>query len=262
MRIKEKTIVVTGGAAGIGKALCERFMQENAAYVVVVDRNIDQAEEVAQRIGGTAIKCDVSNESQIIALIDEVENRFAPIDLFCSNAGIAPLDTEIGNAASSPNADWERSWKVNVMAHVYAARALIPRMTKRGGGYFLQTVSAAGLLSQIDGAVYSTTKHAAIGFAGSLAITHKEHGIRVSALCPQGVDTPMLDAMPNDQHMRDGVLSAEIVAECVIAGLLDERFLILPHEIVAKYMKYKTGDYDRWISGMVKMRAHIAKSIQ
>lgn len=257
MEISGKTVVVTGGAAGIGKALCERFAHEGAKHVIVVDRAIDQAEIVAQHIGGTAIKCDVSDESQIIALINAVEDQLAPIDLFCSNAGIAPLDAEVGNATSSPNADWERCWGVNVMAHVYAARALLPRMTARGGGYLLHTISAAGLLSQIDGAVYSTTKHAAIGFAESLAITHRAQGIRVSALCPQGVDTPMLKAMPMGPQMRDGVLTAETVAQCVIEGLYDERFLILPHKIVDDYMKRKTQDYDRWIAGMVKLRTHL-----
>lgn len=257
MDIRGKTAVVTGGAAGIGAALCVRFAKEAAAHVIVVDRAIDQAQQVASEIGGTAIQCDVSDERQIIALVDEVESRFAPIDLFCSNAGIAPLDRERGWVASSPNAEWDRSWGVNVMAHVYAARALTPRMAKRGGGYFLHTISAAGLLSQIDGAVYSTTKHAALGFAESLAITHREQGIRVSALCPQGVDTPMLNAMPDGPQKRDGVISAEAVADCVIRGLNDERFLILPHDIVAEYMQAKTRDYDRWISGMVKLRARL-----
>ena len=203
MEIRGKTVVVTGGAAGIGKALCERFAQEGTKHIIVVDRAIDQAEIVAQHIGGTAIKCDVSDENQIITLINAVEDQLTPIDLFCSNAGIAPLDTEVGNATSSTNADWERCWGINVMAHVYAARALLPRMTARGGGYFLHTISAAGLLSQIDGAVYSTTKHAAIGFAESLAITHRAQGIRVSALCPQGVDTPLLKAMPAGPQMGD-----------------------------------------------------------
>lgn len=257
MEINGKTVVVTGGAAGIGAALCAKFASESAAHVVVVDRDIALAQRVASQIGGTAIHCDVSDEAQIIALVDQVESNLAPIDLFCSNAGIAPLDTDPGWAASSPNSDWENGWGVNVMSHVYAARALTPRMEKRGSGYFLHTISAAGLLSQIDGAIYSTTKHAALGFAESLAITHQEQGIRVSALCPQGVDTPMLEAMPDGPQKRDGVISAEAVANCVVEGLRDERFLILPHEIVAEYMKTKTRDYDRWISGMIKLRARL-----
>lgn len=260
MDITGKTIVVTGGAAGIGAALCARFAKGAAAHVIVVDRAIAQAQQVARQIGGIAIQCDVSDERQMVTLINDVETRFAPIDLFCSNAGIAPLDSERGWVASSSNADWERSWAVNVMAHVYAARALTPRMAKRGGGYFLHTISAAGLLSQIDGAVYSTTKHAALGFAESLAITHREHGIRVSALCPQGVDTPMLNAMPDGPQKRDGVMSADAVANCVMTGLRDERFLILPHEIVADYMQAKTQNYDRWIAGMVRLRARLNQS--
>ena len=257
MRVTGKIVVVTGGAAGIGKSLCERFHAEGALKVVVADPAFAQARAVAQTIGGEAMHCDVADEGQIIALVDHVERNHGPIDLFCSNAGIATSDTERGNAASAPNAAWTRSWEVNVMAHVYAARALAPRMAARGGGYFLNTVSAAGLLSQIDGAVYSTTKHAAIGFAESLAITHRDQGIRVSVLCPQGVDTPMLRAMPGGPQTRDGVLTAETVAGCVVDGLANERFLILPHEIVADYVKRKTSDYDRWIAGMANLRKRI-----
>lgn len=254
MRVENKVVVVTGGAAGIGKAMCERFHAEGAAKVVVVDLAIEQAQAVAEGISGEAVECDVSDEKQIVRLVELVEDRYGPIDLFCSNAGIAILDAQRGEAASSPNSHWQRGWEVNVMAHVYAARVLTPRMASRGGGYFLNTVSAAGLLSQIDGAVYSTTKHAAIGFAESLAITHQDHRIKVSVLCPQGVDTPMLRSMPGGAERQDAILSAAEVAGCVVEGLADERFLILPHAIVAEYMQRKTQDYDRWLSGMVRLR--------
>lgn len=257
MQVEKKVVVVTGGAAGIGKALCERFHAEGAAKVVVADLAIEQAQSVAEGISGDAIQCDVADEEQIVRLVELVEDRYGPIDLFCSNAGIAILDAQRGEATSSPNSLWQKGWEVNVMAHVYAARVLAPRMASRGGGYFLNTVSAAGLLSQIDGAVYSTTKHAAIGFAESLAITHRGQGIKVSVLCPQGVDTPMLRSMPGGGERQDGILSAAQVAGCVVEGLADERFLILPHAIVAEYMQRKAHDYDRWISGMIRLRSRL-----
>lgn len=254
MNVRGKTVVVTGGGSGIGRALCRRFHREGAASVVVADLNAAAAEAVASEIGGAAFACDVADERQIIALVDQTEKRHGPIALFCSNAGIAAFDARPGDATSASNEAWARSWAVNVMAHVYAARALTPRMAARGGGYFLHTVSAAGLLSQIGGAPYATTKHAALGFAENLAIMHHDQGIRVSVLCPQGVDTPMLRALPPGPQQRDGVLSAEAVADSVIEGLAAERFLILPHAKVADYVHRKAADYDRWIAGMVKLR--------
>ncbi|QEX17687.1 dehydrogenase [Hypericibacter terrae] len=254
MKVEGKIVVVTGGASGIGRALCRRFHQEGAAKVVVADLDREAAERVAGEIAGAAIECDVSDEAQIVRLVEETESRFGPIALFCSNAGIATFDPSPRDPTGASNAAWMRSWGVNVMAHVYAARALTGRMAARGGGYFLNTASAAGLLSQIGGAAYATTKHAAIGFAETLAIAHRDDGIRVSVLCPQGVDTPMLHALPAGPQARDGVMSAEEVAACVVEGLAAERFLILPHPVVADYMKRKTADYDRWLAGMVRLR--------
>ncbi|MDB5451833.1 MAG: short-chain dehydrogenase, partial [Caulobacteraceae bacterium] len=184
------------------------------------------------------------------------EQRFGRIDLFCSNAGVSVRDADLENAASSPDEGWALGWGVNVMAHVYAARACLPGMIARGEGYFLNTVSAAGLLSQIGSAIYSTTKHAAVGFAESLAITHREHGIGVSILCPQAVDTPMLGGARGSQSV-DGVLSAEAVADAVVEGLDLESFLILPHPQVVTYMQRKTADYDRWIRGMARLREQV-----
>jgi NAD(P)-dependent dehydrogenase (short-subunit alcohol dehydrogenase family) len=249
-----KIVVVTGGAQGIGAALCERFAPEGAKAVVVADINLAGAEAVAAKIGGTAIRCDVSREADIVRLIDDTETRFGPIDLFCSNAGIAVLDPDWDNPASAADDGWARSWAVNVMAHVYAARHLVPRMSARGGGYFLHTVSAAGLLSQIGSGPYATTKHAALGFAENLAINGRDRGIKVSVLCPQGVDTPMLHGIDRGVPDMDGVLTPTQVADAVVAGLDTERFLILPHPEVTTYMRRKTEDADRWLAGMARLR--------
>lgn len=254
MKLAGKIVVVTGGAQGIGAALCERFAQEDAKAVVVADLNLAGAEAVAARTGGAAMHCDVSREGNILRVISHTEARFGPIDLFCSNAGIAVLDPDWDNPASAANDGWARSWAVNVMAHVYAARHLVPRMTARGGGYFLNTVSAAGLLSQIGGGPYAATKHAALGFAENLAIATRDRGIRVSALCPQGVDTPMLRGIARGVPDRDGVLSPAEIADAVVAGLDAERFLILPHPEVTTYIRRKAEDPDRWLAGMARLR--------
>lgn len=258
MDIKDKVVVVTGGAEGIGAGLSRAFAKAGAAVVVVADRNGDGAAAVAKEIGGEAVTLDVSDGAAVAAMVADIEARHGRIDLFCSNAGVGDGDPDKQNAASSPDAVWQRAWGVNVMAHVYAARAVTPGMAKRGGGYILNTVSAAGLLSQIGGAVYSTTKHAAIGFAESLAITHGDQGIKVSVLCPQGVDTAMLRAGGDNQPQNlDGVLTPDQVAQSVIEGLAAERFLILPHPEVLTYMQRKATDYDRWLGGMRRLRAKI-----
>lgn len=255
MNVAGQVVVVTGAATGIGAALCRAFSRAGASAVVAAD--IDEAGVISlsRELGCDARRCDVSSEADIIALTDDVEARFGPIALLCSNAGIAAgFDPQSENVASAANALWERSWAVNVMAHVYAARALVPRMRSRGGGYFLNTVSAAGLLSQIGSAVYATTKHAAIGFAESLAIAHRADGIKVSVLCPQGVDTKMLHSLPRGPQWNDGLLTADEVATAALAGLEAERFLILPHPDVARYMQNKVSDYDRWLAGMAKLQ--------
>jgi NAD(P)-dependent dehydrogenase (short-subunit alcohol dehydrogenase family) len=254
MKIAGKIAVVTGAAQGIGAGLAERFAQEGAKAVVVADLNRAGAEAVAARIGGSAMSCDVRREDDIVRLIEDTETRFGPIDLFCSNAGIAVLDPDWDNPASAPTEGWMRSWAVNVMAHVYAARHLVPRMSARGGGYFLNTVSAAGLLSQIGGGPYATTKHAALGFAENLAIATRDRGIKVSVLCPQGVDTPMLRGITRGVPDRDGVLTLAEIADAVVAGLDAERFLILPHPEVATYVRRKAEDPDRWLAGMARLR--------
>lgn len=254
MQVEGKVVVVTGAGAGIGAALCRRFAAEGAR-VVLSDLDGAAAERVAAEIGAFPVRCDVGREADILRLIETAERDVGPIGLFCSNAGVATgFDARSENAGGAPDAEWDRAWRVNVMAHVWAARALVPRMRARGGGYFLHTISAAGLLSQVGSAVYSTTKHAAVGFAENLAISHQAHRIGVSILCPQGVDTPMLRAIPSGPQSWDGVLPAEAVADAVIAGLAAETFLILPHAQVATYMRGKADDPDRWLRGMAKMQ--------
>ena len=254
MQVQDKVVIVTGGASGIGRALCERFTREGARHVAVVDLDQPGAEAVARDIGGSAYRVDVTDESALRAMIERVTAAAGPIDLFCSNAGIVVMDADPRNVASAANADWQRAWAVNVMAHVYAARALLPQMIIRKAGYFLHTISAAGLLSQIGSAIYSTTKHAAVGFAESLAIAHRDDGIRVSMLCPQGVDTPMLKGISSGAQNVDGVLTPAQVADCAVEGMAREAFVILPHPQVATYMQRKSADYDRWIGGMAKLR--------
>jgi NAD(P)-dependent dehydrogenase (short-subunit alcohol dehydrogenase family) len=253
MQVANKVVVVTGGSSGIGKALCRRFAAEGAR-VVVADLNEKGAKSVADAIGGLGLHCDVSVEADLRHVVAVCEKHYGPVDLMCSNAGIFFGDGPEGMATSLSNDGWQRMWEVNVMAHIYAARAVLPGMIARGGGYFLHTASAAGLLSQIGDAAYSTTKHAAIGFAESLAITHGDQGIKVSVLCPQGVATPMLKGMENSPQAGDGILSPEVVADCVIEGLAAERFLILPHAQVSTYMQRKVSDYDRWLGGMRRLR--------
>jgi NAD(P)-dependent dehydrogenase (short-subunit alcohol dehydrogenase family) len=248
MNVAGKVVVVTGGAEGIGRALCRRFAADGAALVVVADINGDGAELVAAEIGGRAIACDVSREADIVRLVE----ASGAIDLFCSNAGII-----IEGAAETPDDEWRAIWGVNVMAHIYAARSVLPGMLARGGGYFLQTVSAAGLLSQIGSAPYSVTKHAALGFAEWLSITYGDRGIGVSALCPQGVRTNMLlrPRPGGPSFLEADAVTPEQVADAVIAGLADERFLILPHPEVAEYFRRKASDYDRWLRGMRRLQA-------
>ena len=255
MRIAGQVCVVTGGAAGIGRALAFALRDAGAAAVAVADLDEAGARSVAAEVGGLGLRCDVSREADLRAVIGETEERFGPIGLFCSNAGIADgFDLRGENAGGAPDAVWERSHLIHVMAHVWAARALVPRYRARGGGAFLHTISAAGLLSQVGSAVYSTTKHAAVGFAESLAIAHRAHGIGVSILCPQGVDTPMLRAMPDGPQTGDGVLTAADVAAAAVAGVEAGRFLILPHPQVAGYMRAKAENYERWIAGMAKLQ--------
>lgn len=254
MQIKDSVIVVTGGAHGIGRALCRRFAAEGAGGIVVADLDEPAAREVASEVDGLAVKIDVSEPAEHVRLVEQATAKFGPIDLFCSNAGI-----ETGGGIDAPNDAWQRIWQVNVMAHVFAARAVLPGMLARGRGYLLQTASAAGLLTQMTSAPYSATKHAAVGLADWLAITYGDAGIKVSCLCPLGVRTNMLMSTddPVAVYLREGAIDAEQVAEAVVRGLADERFLILPHPEVAEFFHRKADDYDRWLRGMRRLHANV-----
>lgn len=251
MHLRDKVVVVTGGGGGIGAALCRRFAAEGARSVVVADISEASAWEVATEIGGLGITADVGVEAQLRELVSLVESKFGQIDLFCSNAGIMMM-----GGSETENFDWERIWQVNVMSHVYAARAVLPGMLARGQGYLLQTASAAGLLTQIGSAPYSVTKHAAVGYAEWLSITHASAGIKVSCLCPQGVRTDMLNRSNGGiaDHLRGSAIDPEDVADSVIEGLAEERFLISPHPETLVYFRHKAEDYERWLRGMRRLQ--------
>jgi len=248
MEMTGKVAVVTGGGGGIGKALCRRFATDGAR-VVVADIRMDDARTVAESIGGMAVRCDAGREEAIVGLVRKTESAMGPVDIFCSNAGIMVKgDIDVSNA------DWRRIWEINVMAHVYAARAVVPGMLRRGGGRFVVTASAAGLLSQIGSAPYSTSKHAAVGFAENLAITYGDQGLRVSVICPQAVRTHMT-RHGGGVAALDGMLEAEQVAEDVMGALKRGDYMIMPHLRVKDYLERKATDYDRWVRGMQRLRA-------
>ncbi len=253
MQIKGKVVVVTGGANGIGRAVCLRFAKEGARLVACADVDEDNGFKVLKEIEegrGAFFACDVSKEDQVKFLVDTVTGAAGGIDIFCSNAGIG---TTGGPEAS--DRDWKRSWNINVMAHVYAARAVLPQMLKRREGYLLQTISAAGLLTQVGSAPYSVTKHAALSFAEWLSINYGDQGVRVSALCPQGVRTNMLlgEEFIGAQFLKEGAIDPDQVADDVVKAMAEEKFLILPHPEAGKYFQNKATDYDRWIRSMRKM---------
>ena len=252
-----RVIVVTGGARGIGRALAKRFASAGAEAVVVADIDLDEARVVAGEIDGEALRCDVSRESDVKELVDRVEADHGRIDVFCSNAGIA-----VGGGPEATDEQWQRIWEVNLMSHVFVARHALPGMLARGEGYLLGTVSAAGLLNHVFAAPYGVTKAAALSLFEWLSIAHGAQGIRVSCLCPQGVKTDMLAAERKLglNFLTESALEPDAVAEIVLQGMHDEKFLILPHPEVAEYFRRKAEDYDRWLKGMRRLRASIAPS--
>ena len=253
MELENKIAVVTGGAGGIGAALC-RALADKGAKVVVSDLNLDAAQAVASEVGGIAIACDVSRESEIQRLISDAESQLGDVDLFISNAGFGVGEPD--HVASASNDVWQKNWELHVMAHVWASRALLPKMLERGDGYLVNTASAAGLLVQIADAAYSATKHAAVSFAESLAIGHADDGIKVSVICPQYVNTNIL-AVPDDERGKEmqGVITPEDCAATVVKGIEDETFMILTHPEVADFYRNRANDPSRWVKGMRRYRA-------
>jgi len=264
MELKDRVAVVTGGASGIGRALAGRVAAAGARGVVVADLDGAGAEAVAGAIGSRALglRCDVSSAAEVDALIDRAEDGFGPVDVFFANAGIGS-----GSGLDAPDDIWDASWAVNVRAHVYAARRLVPGWLERGEGYFVATASAAGLLSQIGDAPYSVTKAGAVSFAEWLSLTFGDRGVRVSCLCPMGVNTAMLNAglEMKDSHgvgarvvaAAGRILEPEDVADEVVAALRDERFLVLPHAEVGEFLRRKGDDPERWLAGMRRLQAQV-----
>jgi NAD(P)-dependent dehydrogenase (short-subunit alcohol dehydrogenase family) len=258
VELNGRIVVVTGGAKGIGYALAEAFLAEQARAVVIADLDQGQVDAAVASLGERAFGrvVDVSDREQVHELVAAVEAEHGPIDLMVSNAGIGS-----GAGLTGDPAAWDRIWAVNVMAHVYAAEAVVPSMTARGEGYILSTSSAAGLLSQIGDLPYSVTKHASLAVAEWLAITYGDAGITVSCLCPQGVNTDLIAGEMGHDSVRtvrsQGLIEPSDVAVAVVAGLRDERFLILPHPEVATYYERRATDPDRWLAGMRRLQARI-----
>jgi len=252
MNLENKVAVVTGAAGGIGSEL-SRALTMQGARVVVSDLNADAANSLAQELNCIAVQCDVSDEQSVINLVETAERELGQVDLFCSNAGFGA--GEPSHAASASNELWEKSWQVHVMAHVYASRALLPKMLERGDGYLLNVASAAGLLSQIGDSAYTVTKHAAVAFAESLAIAHGDQGITVSVVCPQYVNTDIL-MITKEQRQQDlpGVLSPEEAVAIIIEGIQNDEFLITPHPEVRKMMLNRASDPARWLDGMRRFK--------
>jgi NAD(P)-dependent dehydrogenase (short-subunit alcohol dehydrogenase family) len=256
MRVAGKVCVVTGGASGIGAALCRRFAAEDAAAVVVVDRNVDGAEAVATQVGGTAIGCDLGVQAEVEAMVAAARAKHGRIDVLCNNAGIAN-DQDFLTGSLDP---WDQQWRVNVMSHVWAVRAALPEMLVRGEGYLQHTASMAGILTSHGAAAYAATKHAVVGLAEWLSITYHDQGIRVFLLAPLGVDTPMLDTGSAFAQQAVGpIRQPEEVAGRVVDAFDEERFLVLTDPIAEEWMNRKAADLERWLRGMRRMQARLTE---
>jgi NAD(P)-dependent dehydrogenase (short-subunit alcohol dehydrogenase family) len=269
MQLTDKVVVITGGGSGIGRALSQRVAREKPAGIAVADLNGEAAEAAADELGslGLGVRCDVTVEDDLKALLERTRKQFGPVDVFFANAGVA-----IGEDEQTPDEVWDRAFAVNIRSHITAARLLVPEWLERGAGCFVATASAAGVLTQIGGAPYAVTKHAAVAFAEWLSVTYGDRGIHVSCICPMGVDTPMLMAPGEHGSGLAGaavqsvitsgeVLSAADAAEAIVQGLAEDRFLILPHPVVLEYFRRKTADYDRWLSGMRRLRRTVESPV-
>jgi NAD(P)-dependent dehydrogenase (short-subunit alcohol dehydrogenase family) len=251
MEFAGRTIIVTGGASGIGAAMCRHFA-ELKAHVVVADLNLSAAQALAVSIDGLALPCDVTKEADIQRVVQQTLEHFGPVDVFVSNAGLGRGQPD--HAASAPDEDWHLNWMVHVMAHVYAARAVLPAMIERGDGYLVNVASAAGILNQIGDAAYTATKHAAVSFAESLLITHADDGVGVSVVCPQYVATPLIGLNDSDAKDLPTLLTADNVAASVVEGMKARQFRILPHPVVADYAQIRATNPDQWLGGMSALR--------
>ena len=256
MQVKDKRVVVTGAASGIGKALSVAFYKAGAQSVVAVDMNIEGAEETANDVNGIAVAANVSQEPDIIRVIEKANELSGGIDIFCSNAGI----WGVPGFLNVKNEDWQNIWEVNVLSHIFAASNVLPQMLDRGEGYLMSTASAAGLLTQIGSAGYSVTKAAAVSFAEWLKITYGSKGIGVSCLCPQAVQTAMTAGGPGVAGI-DGMIEPEEAAEDVLDAIEKDRFLVTPHAEVLEYVKRKGTDRDRWIIGMKRLHGRFEEMI-
>ena len=259
MKVENKRVIITGSANGIGSSLARAFSERNVQSMILVDLDESNNSTLAKKVGGTAYKADVGNEDEIIKLVDYAKQIMGGIDIFCSNAGISGA----GGLLSTSNEDWNNIWNINVMSHIHAAKHALPMMLEQGSGYFMNTASAAGLLTQLGAAGYSVTKSAAVSFAEWLKITYGERGIGVSCLCPQGVRTPMVEDAPEivgSLVSIDGLLEPDVVANEVIECIEKDQFLVTPHPEVLEYMKIKASDPDRWITGMQSLTKQLIES--
>ena len=269
MNLTDKVVVITGGGSGIGRALAQRVAQERPAGIAIADLNGEAATAAAEEIGAGAfgMRCDVTVEADNRTLLERAKREFGPVDVFFANAGVA-----IGTDEQTPDEVWDRSFAVNVRAHVIAARLLVPEWLERRSGCFVATASAAGLLTQIGGAPYAVTKHAAVAFAEWLSVTYGDRGIQVGCVCPMGVDTPMLQ-LPGESGLgmsgpavqsvisTGQVLQPPEAAEAIVKGVAEERFLILPHPVALEYFRRKAADYDRWLAGMRRLRRNVESPV-
>ena len=249
MELKDKVVVITGGSGGIGRAMAKAFLAQGAKAIMLADLDAAAVGAAAKEIGCDGMACDVTQEAQVQALVKATVDKYGPIDLFCSNAGAGGK----GVLTDAPNEVWQKQWELHVMSHLYAARAVLPSMIERGGGYLLNTASAAGLLAALGSGPYTVTKAAAVKFAEFLSITHGDQGIKVSVLCPQGVNTAMAPRSLGDGQ-TDGIIEPEQLAQTVVETLREERFYVLPHPEVGEYVRRKGEDVDRWLGGMRRLR--------
>jgi NAD(P)-dependent dehydrogenase (short-subunit alcohol dehydrogenase family) len=255
MEARDRVVLVTGGANGIGRATCRRLAAENPRGIVIADCNLPAAQELASELNAFAVPCDVSREDDIKAAVQRTLDEFGRIDIVISNAGITAK-----GGFETPDTDWDRLWRVNVLAHVFLSRAAVPVMVEQGEGAFVITASAAGLLTEIGSAAYSVTKHGAVAFAEWLSVHYRNQGLKVACLCPAGVATDFLDLQdPIHQFLQASSVTPEHVAECVIDALRQETFLVLPHAVVGEFFQFKTQNYDRWLHNFAHLNTRMQK---